>query len=93
MLKTATILAALALAGCTTEGKAFEAAAKARGAAFYDKAVDEALFVLCDAASSGSIKRQFGTSAEGAALYKDLCLFTNGSNHDVIGPVAREGDG
>ena len=46
---------------------------KERGAAFYDKTLVESEFVICQAASVGSVQRRYGQTDETAAAWRKLC--------------------
>ena len=54
-------------------GCAFLGLAKQRGAQFYDRALAESEWFICNAASIGSVKRRYGTDAERARTYNGLC--------------------
>ena len=80
------------LAGCglTPEGDAARAAIAEKGAQVYDEGLANAEWFLCNAASVGSVRRRYGTSADRAALYRSLC--NQGTAGNVIGdgrPDAR----
>lgn len=79
-----TLLLASSVAGCgfTETGDRLRERVKQEGAQFYDQALINSEFVLCSAASIGSIKRRYGKSKETADAYRALC---NGSSDvDVL---------
>ena len=51
----------------------------------YDRALVDAEFVICDAASIGSIKRRYGVSDERAKAWRDLCE-QSGADKILVGP-------
>ncbi|MFQ5741996.1 MAG: hypothetical protein ACE5HV_00225 [Acidobacteriota bacterium] len=59
--------------------------AKQKGAEFYDKALTETEWFMCNAASIGSIKRRYGTDPERAKTYNDLCALTGAG--EIIAPT------
>lgn len=85
------LVACIALTfGCTAAGQATYEAAKTKGAAIADKSLSEAEWFVCKAATVGSVKRHYGTSAEKAALYKEFCQSSVIEGQDVIGPPAHK---
>ena len=78
-------LTALLLAGCITpEGIAAGSAIAERGAAAYDKALENNIWFVCKAASVGSVQRRFGVSTEKAEAWRALCV--TDPQASVIGP-------
>lgn len=69
MKKILLILFTLAL----IPGCAYFGVAKERAKLAYDKALNEAEWVICDAASVGSIKRKYGASQEAMDAWEKLC--------------------
>ena len=65
MRKLSIALAALAVAGCTNLPRHV-------GSKAYDEALEQAEWLLCEAASVGSVKRRYRTQAEYDA-YLGLC--------------------
>jgi len=65
-------LLALLLAGCA-EYTAISNSVKGTGAAAYDQALSDAEFVICYAASVGSVRRRYGVTQEMADTYHKLC--------------------
>lgn len=66
---------AVALGGCglTPYGDAARNAVTDYGARVMDQALADAEFVICDGASVGSVRRRYGTSAERAKAWRELC--------------------
>jgi len=69
------LAAALLLAGCgiTPVGDRIRSAAVQRGAAAYDQGLDDACWYVCQAASIGSVRRQFGGDDGAAMSYRQFC--------------------
>ena len=67
-MKPTILLCVIMFSGCSTITSAWN-----YGAAANDKAVDSALAVLCNGASSGAINREFGLSSERARARRTLC--------------------
>lgn len=67
--------APLVLAGCglTPQGDIVRSTVAERGAEVMDGGLTNAEWFLCQAASVGSIKRRYGSSAEKSKAYTDLC--------------------
>jgi len=65
----------LFLAGCglTPQGDAVRSGIATRGAEVADTALENAEWVVCYAASIGSIKRRYGVTAERAEAYANFC--------------------
>lgn len=72
MRHAAILAAALALAGCgfTPEGDIVRSAVKERGAQAYDEGIANSLWFICNAASVGSVRRNFAKSMD---AYNALC--------------------
>ena len=62
------------LSGCiTTQGTAAKKTAQSFARAMADEAVDDALYILCQAASRGSLNRAFSQNPSRAEALKTLC--------------------
>ena len=64
------ILAALALSGCSD---VLRAGVVQRGATVADKALEDAEFLLCRAATVGSVVRRYGVSTDKADAWRTIC--------------------
>lgn len=64
------VLATLALAGCSDM---MPAAVAQRGAVVADKALENAEWLLCKAATVGSVVRRYGVSTEKADAWRVIC--------------------
>lgn len=71
-----------AISGCgiTPEGNVFRAAVQERGAQVMDEGIDNVTWWLCQGASVGSIKREFGASQELADAYATICAQDNSAS-------------
>ena len=74
------VLAALVLSGCTDATRSTIAT---RGAQAADQTLESAEWVMCHAASIGSVKRRYGKTEETARAYRELCEGTG--DPDVVG--------
>lgn len=74
------LLAGALLAGCTDATRSIIAT---RGAQAADQTLESAEWVMCHAASIGSIKRRYGRTTETAEAYRALCDVTGAP--DVVG--------
>jgi len=74
----AALALALALAACgfTPYGDVGRDMISGKGAQAYDEGLKNIEWGLCEAASIGSIKRRYGTSAARAKQYSDFCPAT-----------------
>ncbi len=72
------LLSGAVLSGCAND-------IKARGAEVYDRALEESEFVICRAASVGSVMRRYGGSVELAQAWKTICV----SNPDAVDELLR----
>ena len=80
------VLSGALLSGC--------AGIKDRGAEVYDRALEESEFVICRAASVGSVMRKYGGSPEMAAAWKTLCTANPDAVDSLFGVKrAPEGEG
>ena len=59
--------------------------AKVKGAGLADKGLTEAEWLLCYAATIGSVKRRYGQTVERASTYKQFCDGSEAAN--VIVPL------
>ena len=68
-------IAALALAGCglTPAGDTYRAAAAQRGATVADTALENTEWLMCRAASVGSVVRRYGVSTDKADAWRAIC--------------------
>ena len=68
-------IALLALAGCglTPQGELARDMIRVKGATAADALVENALWVLCNAAPRGAVARRFGDNAEAARAYLTVC--------------------
>lgn len=66
-------LALVLLLPACAEYTAATNAIKVGGAAAYDHALSEAEFVICNAASVGSVRRRYGATQEMAETWHKLC--------------------
>lgn len=66
------ILACLLLAGCETVDTV-RTVAKEKGAVASDNLLEDAEFIICRAATVGSVMRRYGGSKELAAAWLDMC--------------------
>ena len=74
---TLLILIGLSACGQTPEGSIFRAAVQERGAQIMDEGIDNVTWWLCQGASVGSIKREFGASQDLADAYATICSQDN----------------
>lgn len=65
-------LVALLLASCSTVDTA-RGVIKQKGATLASEALVDAEWLVCNAATVGSIKRRYGQTVERADTYKDFC--------------------
>lgn len=72
-MRALAILALLLPLGACAQYDAATGAAKAAGASVYDRALVESEFVICQAASVGSVQRRYGQTDETAAAWRKLC--------------------
>lgn len=72
------LLLIAALSGCASQNTKQSVASY--GAGIADDKLDSTLWYLCNAATVGSIKREFGTSLSRADLYKSMCEGEKGAN-------------
>ena len=77
----------LALSGCgiTREGNILRAAAVQRGATAADEALANAEWLLCRAATVGSVVRRYGASTVKADAWRAICRTDPVA--DVVGPA------
>lgn len=74
---------ALGACGLTPQGDFAREVVKERGADAADAMVDNSLWGLCNAATIGSIRREFGTSPDRANAYNRLCT----PSIDIVSPI------
>ena len=74
----------LVLGGCTVLDTAKKTVA-VRGAELNDSALIDAEWVVCKAASHGSVDRRYGQTVERATLHKEFCHGQGEAN--TVGPV------
>ena len=67
------LLMSMGLSACETVD-AVRMVANEKGAEFADLALEQAEFVICRAASVGSVMRRYGSNKEVAAAYLKLCF-------------------
>jgi hypothetical protein len=70
LLGTSLVLGAC---GFTPEGSLIRDTVKAKGAQAYDEGLENSEWFICNAASIGSVRRKYGTSAAKTAAYHELC--------------------
>ena len=68
IMRSLVIILVLLLGGCETTD-----AVKGKGATFADRGLTEAEWLVCNAASIGSVKRRYGQTVERANTYKAFC--------------------
>lgn len=53
-----------------------------KGAEAADRALEASRYYQCEAATIGSIRREYGGTREGATIHRDFC----GYRHEIVGP-------
>lgn len=67
------LMLTLSACGLTPQGDAIREYVKETGATVADNALENAEWVICYAATVGSVKRRYGTSPESMAVYNEFC--------------------
>jgi hypothetical protein len=80
---------ALFLGGCEyiPGGDLIKTALQVRGAKIADEVLEDARWVTCNAASVGSIKREYGRTVEDAQIYIAYCNIQDDPEANPIAPV------
>ena len=76
----------LALAGCglTPQGDASRRTIALRGAVVADAALENAEWVICNAATIGSVMRRYGQDPDLSAAYSTLCVPSRAAVRELI---------
>ena len=74
-MRKALLILPVLLAGCglTPQGDAVRSGIATKGAELADNALENAEWVVCFAASIGSVKRRYGVTPERAKEYSNFC--------------------
>lgn len=83
----------LAACGLTEAGNRVRGIAAEEGAKAYDEGLANAEFLICRAASVGSVQRRYGRSAETAQAWRTLCFGGGQAAIEVIRTPAPPGQG